>query len=312
MSSIHYNTGHKKQNKNISDIHQLATVNRFNKKQNQEKMLFLGDNKKRKHILISQINVSDRSGQTPIFKYAKKGDIEACQALINAGADLNIKENAGYTPLHEACLNGEYEIVKLMIRYGADINACAQNLDTPLHDAAENRHIDVVEYLLANGAILNAKNEKGLTPIEAVSGKFDDVRDVLLKWEKMLKKIEEVDDTGQTVLHHSAEDGNLEHLQEYLKYGANVNVTDYAGWTPLHEACLSGHYKCAEELLLHGADLNIPGPDGDYPLHEASYNGHKKVKIMIKKFHYILNIILKLLIFFFYIDIQKTRFCKIK
>ncbi|ORX49734.1 hypothetical protein BCR36DRAFT_450467 [Piromyces finnis] len=287
MSSIQLtNSSHKKQNKNISGIHQLATVNRYNKKQNQEKKLFLGDDKKRKYILLSQINIPDRSGQTPIFKHAIKGNIKACKALINAGADLNIKDYAGYTPLHDACLHGRYEIVKLMIRFGADINACAENLDTPLHDAAENCHIDVVEYLLANGAILNAKNNKDLTPIEAVSNISDkkDVRDVLLKWEKMLKKIEEVDDTGQTVLHHSAANGNLEQLQEYLKYGANVNTKDYAGWTPIHEACLSGHYKCAEELLLHGADFNIPGPDGDYPLHEASCNGHEKIIELLLSF----------------------------
>ena len=285
MSSTHYNT-HKKQNKNISDIHQLAKVNRYHqsKKQNQEKVLYLGDDKKRKHILLSHINVPDRSGQTPIFKFAR-GDIKACRALINAGADINIRDNAGWTPLHEACLEGQLDIVKLMIRYGADVNASARNYDTPLHDASENEHVEVVEYLLANGAILNAKNEKGNAPIDVVRDDSE-VKDVLMKWDEMLKRINKVDDTGQTVLHHAAANGDLTGLREYLKYGANVNATDYAGWTPLHEACLSGQYECAEELLLHGADFNVSGPDGDYPLHEASFNGHEKVnklKIIITK-----------------------------
>jgi len=283
MSSLNYNNTHKKQKQNISDIHQITKTNRYtqNKKQNKEKVLYLGDDKKRKHILLSHINVQDRSGQTPIFKFAR-GDIKACRALINAGADLNIKDYAGWTPLHEACLVGQLDIVKLMIRYGADVNACAENLDTPLHDASENGHVEVVEYLLANGAILNAKNDKGNAPIDVIRDNSK-VKDVLMKWDKMLKEIKKVDDTGQTVLHHSAANGDLTGLREYLKYGANVNATDYAGWTPLHEACLSGYDECAEELLLHGASFNTPGPDGDYPLHEASYNGHEKVIKFTKK-----------------------------
>jgi len=277
MSSIHFNNTHRKQNSNISEIHQMATLNRSRqkKKHEKEKMLILGSDKRRKQIPLSQINVPDRSGQTPIYKFAKKGDIKSCKALIDAGADLNIKDYAGYTPLHEACLDGKLDIVKLMIKFGADVNASADNLDTPLHDASENSHIEVVEYLLANGAIINAKNDKGNTPLDVIRTK--EVKEVLLKWDDMLNKIKTVDNTGQTVLHKAAESGNLKELCEFLKYGANVNATDYAGWTPLQEACVSGQYECAEELLLHGADFNTPGPDGDYPLHEASTNGHEKV-----------------------------------
>ncbi|KAJ3085253.1 hypothetical protein HK102_000173 [Quaeritorhiza haematococci] len=228
----------------------------------------------RKRVLsYSAINSQNRSGQTPIFKFANSGDVETCINLIKAGADLNIKDYAGWTPLHEACLKGHVEVCKVLIQYGADVNAAGGDHDTPLHDAVQNGHLDVVELLLAHGASMNALNAKSETPMDVADD--DEIIECLKRWEEMTARVVKRNKAGQTPLHSAAASGDLKDVREYLQYGADINAKDNAGWTPLHEAALEGHAEVVEELLRYGADVDVAGGDnGDTPLMDASANGH--------------------------------------
>ncbi|KAJ3108990.1 hypothetical protein HDU96_007363 [Phlyctochytrium bullatum] len=212
---------------------------------------------RKRAIPYSAINQADRSGRTPIFKYASFGDVETVKALIGAGADVNVRDNAGWTPLHEASLEGHRDIVELLISYGADVNSVGLDGETPLHDAVENDHYDVIDLLLTYGSHLNAKNKKGETPIDIA--KKSDIVDLLRKWQTMISKVIKTDENGRSLLHTCAERGDLEGLKEAIRFGADIDFMDRSGWTPLHEGVDKGHSQITEELLRHGASVDARG-----------------------------------------------------
>lgn len=72
---------------------------------------------------VEHVEVNGRYGgygETALHCYAIRGDLEACQALIAAGADPNIPGEHNYTPLHEAIQGGHVEIVRLFLKSGGD------------------------------------------------------------------------------------------------------------------------------------------------------------------------------------------------
>jgi ankyrin repeat protein len=64
---------------------------------------------------------------------------------------------------------------------------------------------------------------------------------------------------------------------ELLGAGSDVNQLDERGDTPLHHAALAGRVSAAELLLDHGADLNARNRFGATPLHRAAMRGHLEV-----------------------------------
>ncbi|KAJ3308063.1 hypothetical protein HDU76_004157, partial [Blyttiomyces sp. JEL0837] len=211
---------------------------------------------RKRAIPYSAINTPDRSGRTPLFKYAARGDTETVSALIKGGADVNVRDHAGWTPLHEACLEGQRHVCEILITYGADVNAASGHEgDTPLHDAVTNGHFDVVEVLLSHGALMTAVNRRSETPLDLAEE--EPMLGLLERWRQMMAEVVEADTEGLTMLHKAATGGDVKAVRRCLKYGAEVDFADNAGWTPLHEAAAGGHSAIVEELCRYGADVNV-------------------------------------------------------
>ena len=73
---------------------------------------------------------------------------------------------SGDTPLHKAAKDGDVSEVKELLAKGAEVNAKGKDGETPLHWAALLGHLDVVKELLAKGAEVNAKNKYGYMPLD--------------------------------------------------------------------------------------------------------------------------------------------------
>ena len=65
--------------------------------------------------------------------------------------------------------------------------------------------------------------------------------------------------------------GNLEALQQHIKYGSDLNKKDDYGSTPLIIAATFGKTEIAKALINAGADLNLTSNDGSTPLHTAAF-----------------------------------------
>ncbi len=84
-------------------------------------------------LKITDVNITDGYGRTPIHYASAKGFTKIAELLIKNGADVNVKDDRGITPLHLATKNGHLEVVQLLVRNGADVNAKDDYGRTPLH-----------------------------------------------------------------------------------------------------------------------------------------------------------------------------------
>ena len=84
-------------------------------------------------ILLTFAQVLNASSAA-IHEAAKKGDLAALTAALNAGTDVN-EIDGGATPLYYAAIRGHLEAATLLIARGADVNAKTK-FGSPLMAAA--------------------------------------------------------------------------------------------------------------------------------------------------------------------------------
>lgn len=69
---------------------------------------------------------------------ALRGDLQAAQALLDAGADVNAQDGRGRTPLHCAVDANSPEMIRLLLERGADPTVVDNTNSTPLDHADKN------------------------------------------------------------------------------------------------------------------------------------------------------------------------------
>lgn len=112
---------------------------------------------------------------TNLHVAAVRGDADAVQRLIRAGADLNEKDAYASTPLIIAATFGHTAVARALIQAGADLRIANGEGSSPLHIAAFFGRTDIVHLLLDSGADRYARNDAGHTPHDTVAVPFDDV-----------------------------------------------------------------------------------------------------------------------------------------
>jgi len=65
------------------------------------------------------INATDNTGETVLYRPARYGRIRMAELLIDKGADINAKNNKDQTPLDIAVSQGHTEIAELLRKHGA-------------------------------------------------------------------------------------------------------------------------------------------------------------------------------------------------
>lgn len=192
---------------------------------------------------------------------AQAGDLDAVNALLEAGADPNQFDFPGFTPLYFAAQNGHTEIVRALLEAGANPNIQTDDGVTPLFKTIQiggDRHIEIVRALIEAGADLNIQDYN----IYAIS--------------------------GRTPLHMAAIEGYTDIARALIEAGADLNIQDDDGWTPLFEAIGAENTEIVRALIDTGADLNIrehndieSGVVGRAPLHLAATVGDEIVRALI-------------------------------
>ncbi len=89
------------------------------------------------------------------------------------------------------------------------------------------------------------------------------------------------DHEGRSPLHWAIQQDDIEITIALLGEGADVNCNNYAGLKPLHLAVYYDNAQIVRELIAHGAEVNQPDKEGKSPLHWAIYYARTEVVLTL-------------------------------
>jgi ankyrin repeat protein len=233
---------------------------------------------------------SAMGGMTALLFAARDGNLEAVQALVEAGADIDrVSGGDASTPIVIAIANGHYTVGKYLLDQGADPNRT--NLDglgplfatvnmryapvswapNPPTDQEKVDSLELIRELLEAGAEPNARVQRKLwfSPTSHDRG-----------W---------VDHSGATPFWRAAMSSDVEVMKVLVAGGADPNLSSAKGITPLMVAAGLGWIgnfsqnapdswmEAVRYCLELGNDINAVDDDGFTALHGAASRGDNEM-----------------------------------
>jgi ankyrin repeat protein len=231
------------------------------------------------------VTVAGASGDSPLVKAVKAGDVQAVRALVKSGADVNASSGDGSTPLLWAAHNASAELAKVLIAAGAKVDAANDYGVTPLLDASRSGDAAMVDLLLRSGANPKRAHPEGEMPLMAAAraGSVPAVR-LLLARGVDVNTAETFQNT--TALMWAAAEGHREVVDLLIEAGADPNrqahVTSLSkrhnadhptgGFTALMLAARNGDAETVRRLAARGANVNLKNGDNASAAMIAIYN----------------------------------------
>ena len=226
----------------------------------------------------AEVNTTNNQNLTALMIACWKGNFDAINLLLNAGADPNIAlakndacftesidhdagvneaNKSGVTALWIACHQGDADTINVLLTAGADPNIAHINGDTCLKHAIDiDCSKDVLHTIIAHGADVNATNKQNVTALLSVCRRRNQEFMYILLNAGADPNIADVD--GYTCLHFAVQGRYCkEVIQALIDHGAKVNAANKQSLTALMIACWEGYTYAISLLLDAGADPNI-------------------------------------------------------
>lgn len=204
-----------------------------------------------------------------LLSMASRGNAQAVEQLLSAGARLDAQDRAGFTALHRASSFGHIDVVHHLLHAESQRNAWGPNNQPRLVFQAGQgctRLVPAATVMMRGN--LNTRDYEGCFPLHraAASGNAR-VVDLLLENGASATK---PNDAYKTPLHYAARSNDDKGIETIVRYGGDVMARDNAGRTPLHDAALEGTETSTRALVRAEADMEARGCiSGQTPLHEA-------------------------------------------
>jgi ankyrin repeat protein len=219
------------------------------------------------------INAPGEVGRSPLQEAILAQQSEAAKFLIEVGADVNSRDGEGIGPLGYAAVMGDAALASLLIERGAKIDAQDSVLGgTPLHLAALRGRVDVVLLLVEKGAPLDVRTKDGRTPlaIAVERGKRDCAKILLARG----AAADESDEMGITLLHRAVLAADPELVKILLGKGADPRVRSKYMNTALDLAEQDGLTEIAG-LLSAAMEWQVPFAEPSWVFFAGPYLGHR-------------------------------------
>ena len=211
---------------------------------------------------------------------SSSNNTELTKMLINNGANIHNLGSFGYTALHNAITNNNKELFDFLVEHEADIHTKTSHTLSPLHLAAKHGSLEIAQFLLEKGLPVdevggrmlhsfdkdNSKNEKkACTPLAlAVQHGHLDLATLLLKHQA---NIHITDAKGNTLIHHTAKEGQKESIAFLMEKGLDIHAKNNAGQTALEKAVNARKTDLIEFLVKQGLDIDARDEKGHTILH---------------------------------------------
>lgn len=156
---------------------------------------------------------------------AKKENVRALRAMINAGAKVNERSMNGATALFTASIENRTAFIKVLLQAKADPNLSNIKGVLPLSFAIENNNTQAALELLKAGATVNTH----LLSLAAKKHQNEPLIKALIK----NTDVNGQDNDGRTALHAACVYNNTVAIHALLEAKANINAEDKEGLTPL-------------------------------------------------------------------------------
>lgn len=266
----------------------------------------------------AKVDIADTLGNTALLNACFYNQLDAAQALLDAGANPNFPNKEGRLPLMDAAKNGNDALVKVLLAHHADINGnddagpatwrAAENdkagtltllidsgADLSLRPnpvlparrfwslmgcAANDKDLDIIDILLAHGIGVNQTGADGTTALMEAA-RYNQPAAVA----RLLDRGATVDlqtEKGITALMYAAHFGDQPVLQSLLDHHARLELKDHEGRTALMWAATRVSPQTLRFLLDHGADINAADNLGDTALTHAGDQGLTETVQLLK------------------------------
>ncbi|CEI63686.1 unnamed protein product [Fusarium venenatum] len=238
--------------------------------------------------LVSEVDVKDKEGYTPLAVAASNGNTDVARYLIELGAKVNIFGSKYGSILHLAVNNGATDLVKLLISSGADPEMVDPQygeslMYTALGITASGSRNSMVRFLADEVKVSIGKlgGELGYPVIRAAHlafSPFTEVGDELLKFFIRRKaRLDVTDSQGRSAVHFVSKSKFHDFFKILLRDKATINKADKFGRMPIHFAAANPDPTYLDYLLNTGkiVDIDVRDLDQWTPLMWAARSGSK-------------------------------------
>ncbi len=245
----------------------------------------------------ANVNSTDATGRSILIDAIQANNAPMVSLLLANGANPQIQQMSGRNAYHEAAIYGKVDIINMVRKaggaplsrdakgdspfslvldsseeiikavLGSDTNIVDSDGNTPVHIAVSKKvPSKKLKMILNMGYPVSQRNGKGLTPLaEAVNKNAKGLAFILL--ERGADPFIATTD-GDSALSNAFKNGNIEILDEIVKY--NANKTDMQGDTILHYAARLATEPTIQHLLNLNLDRKVKNLSGETPAQMAS------------------------------------------
>ena len=212
----------------------------------------------------ADMNATNKNNVTALIIACQRGNADAINVFLNAGADPSIADAGGNMCLHFAVkATCSTETLQAIIDHGADVNVANKDNVTALMIACQTGNASAINVLLNAGADPNISGFEAFTCLHyAVLGGCS--KDALQTVINNGADVNATDKKNRSALNLACDIGNVDVIDVLLKAGADTNICEaFNGNTCLHDAVIA---SCSQETLKaiidHGADMNAANKNG--------------------------------------------------
>jgi ankyrin repeat protein len=227
---------------------------------------------------------------SPIHILAYYGHREALEFLLKHLTDVNVQDKSGRTPIDYACFRGETSCVESLILHNANIDLFKDSLTgrTALHAAALNNNDECLKIisLIINSKATTTTLDSSVTYLnEAYDYDLLTSNNTNCFYNSKLANL--TDDMERTPLMIAVEQGHFNTINFLVnQMGADIFACDKKKRTALHRAAALGYEECCVVMLKSNFDCLMQRDlNGLLPIHYAIIAGHANLLFVFFEYY---------------------------